>query len=98
VDTSTWPLAALVGGAATALLTALRWGRQDARDSVDAAASNTTTAMSLRDAVIEENVRLKSELMFLVTENARLTSLMVNAGLDPHRDDTEKPNAADPGR
>lgn len=89
MDTSTWPLAALVVGSVTAIITALRWGRQDARDSVDAASSNTTTAMSLRDSVIAENVRLKSELMFLTTENARLTSLMVQAGLDPHHDDTE---------
>lgn len=98
MDSSQWLPYALGGGSATALLAALRWGRQDARDSVDAAASNTTTAMSLRDAVIEENVRLKSELMFLVTENARLTAMMVNAGIDPHRDDTEKTHDADPGR
>lgn len=90
MDPAQWLPYLLGGGAIGAFIAALRWGRQDARDSVDAASSNTTTAMNLRDAVIEENVRLKSELMALVVENTRLIALVQRAGLDPNADPTEK--------
>ncbi len=84
MDPAQWLPYLLGGGAIGGFIAALRWGRQDARDSVDAAASNTSTAMKLRDDVIEENARLKSELMALVVENTRLTRIMIDAGIDPH--------------
>jgi hypothetical protein len=89
VQASTWLPYLLGGGAIGGFIAALRWGRQDARDSVEAASSNTTPDMYLRYAVIEENVRLKSEIMALVVENTRLIAMVQRAGLDPHSDDTE---------
>lgn len=73
----------LGGGAIGGFIAALRWGRQDARDSVEAASSNTTTAMSLRDEVIKENAALKLEVAALHIENLRLIALIRRAGLDP---------------
>jgi hypothetical protein len=87
VDQGQWLPYVLGGGGITALLAALRWGRQDARDSVEASASNTNVAMSLRDAAIAENERLKSQIMALVVENTRLTRIMIDAGIDPHPPD-----------
>jgi hypothetical protein len=84
VDPAQWLPYVLGGGAIGGFIAALRWGRQDARDSVEAAASNTSTAMKLRDDVIEENARLKSELMASIVENTRLMRIMIDAGIDPH--------------
>jgi hypothetical protein len=83
MDASTWLPYLLGGGAIGGFIAALRWGRQDARDSVDAASSNTTTAMTLRNEVIAENAKLKLELAALHLENLRLLALMRQAGIDP---------------
>jgi hypothetical protein len=39
----------LGGGAFTGIIAALRWGRQDSRDEVESARSNTEVALLLRD-------------------------------------------------
>ena len=83
MDPASWLPYLLGGGAIGGFIAALRWGRQDARDSVEAASSNTATAMSLRDQVVQENARLKVELAAMHVENARLIALMQRAGLDP---------------
>jgi hypothetical protein len=83
VQASTWLPYLLGGGAIGGFIAALRWGRQDARDSVEAASSNTTTAMTLRDEVIKENAHLKLELAALHLENLRLMAMMRKAGIDP---------------
>jgi archaellum component FlaC len=51
----------LGGGAVTAIIAALRWGRQDSRDEVESARSNTEMAMSLRNIVHDENAQLRQE-------------------------------------
>lgn len=89
MDQGQWLPYVLGGGSITALLAALRWGRQDARDSVEAASSNTADAMKLKNDAMQENERLKSQIMALVVENTRLTRIMIDAGIDPHA--PEKP-------
>lgn len=58
----------LSGGAVASIIAALRWGRQDAKDSVDMASSNIVTAMSLRKEAIEEVARVAAEMTALRVE------------------------------
>lgn len=73
----------LGGGAITAIIAALRWGRQDASDSAAASSSNTAVAMSLRDEMRAERDAwrdtargLETEVRELRSEVARLVLLL----------------------
>lgn len=73
----------LGGGAIGGFIAALRWGRQDARDSVLAASSNTTTALALRDEIQKDLAQAKVELAAMHIENTRLLLILKKHGIDP---------------
>lgn len=70
----------LGGGAVTAIVAALSWGRRDAKDSIESASSNVTAAMSLRDQALADYGRLRDELKAEIEENERLRRLLRDAG------------------
>jgi hypothetical protein len=70
----------LGGGAVTAIIAALSWGRKDAKDSIESASSNVTAAMSLRDQALADYGRLRDELKASLEENETLRRRLRDAG------------------
>ena len=73
----------LGGGAITAIIAALRWGRQDARDAVEVSSQNQADAMLLKADAMTEVARLRVELAASLAEAYRLRVLLTAHGIDP---------------